>query len=65
MAYMTKRIILLLLLAIVAGILTLFIEITIMSPTHNVGQLMGQLLVAGAVALAALIAGGIYLHKNK
>jgi hypothetical protein len=62
---MTKRIILLLLLAIVSGILTLFIEITIMRPPHNAGQLAGQLLAAGAVAVAVLIAGGIYLKKNK
>jgi hypothetical protein len=60
---MKKRIVLLLLLALVSGILTLFIEITIMQSSQNPALLKGQLLIAGVVAIAVLIAGGIYLKK--
>jgi hypothetical protein len=65
---MVKKIITTVLLGIALGAITFYIETKTTLPSHNIGQVVGQLGIGLVVTLVVMVVGGIYWYakdKNK
>jgi hypothetical protein len=61
---MLTKVVTVLAVAAALGTLTYAVSAAIHGPTHNIGALLGDLLVAGVATMFALAGGAIYLRRR-